>query len=451
MAIPLIPVFAGTSPNRNTQSAAAFTINSIEWLDYQLVQIDATNVSINGINVTATQVTADALTATNAAAAASSSANFKGRWVDLVGALSIPASVERSNRIYNLLENLADVTLEDPLTSDKWLDTSKIYEENAIIDGRFDFWFEAVSQTSSGYGSDTMWINSNVGSTKVHTQELLTPGVDLPSVPTAKFFSRTVVTSVAGASNLVRKEQRIENAGIFAGKTIVLSFNANVDTNKNIAVEFSQNFGTGGSPSATVTSIGAQKVAIISGTLARYEVTIDIPSLSGKTLGTNDDHYLHLLFWLDAGSTFDSRTDTLGQQSGTFDIAAVQIKESSVSTRFEEECTGESLLRVNRYFQSFTYQISTRIGGATTTNAAGTSSSSSFSFERMRANPTISRSSLADFTVSNGITSVAALTLIFSSISVTGANMGFTYSALTNVPHAIRTNANANITVDSRL
>jgi len=121
MAIPLIPIYGGDIPDRNAQDAATFTFNSITWLDYQVVQIPATNTSINGINVAAAQVAADEESAAISAAAADSSANFKGRWLDLTGPLNIPASVERKSRIYQLLENLADVTLEDPLTSSKWI------------------------------------------------------------------------------------------------------------------------------------------------------------------------------------------------------------------------------------------------------------------------------------------------------------------------------------------
>lgn len=68
-----------------------------------------------------TTATAAATAANVSATAAASSADFKGRWIDLTGALSIPASVERGGQVYQLLENLADVTLEDPLTSSKWL------------------------------------------------------------------------------------------------------------------------------------------------------------------------------------------------------------------------------------------------------------------------------------------------------------------------------------------
>ncbi len=224
-------------------------------------------------------------------------------------------------------------------------------QRNYITDGIFRFWFQGTNQTSSGYGSDTMWQNGNSGSTKTHTQETLTIGVDLPAVdnPTAEFFSRTVVTSVVGAGNFVNKEHRIESVRSLAGKKCNLSFYAEADSVKNIAFDLTQNFGTGGSPSATVEGINATKQEITAD-WARYDFVADIPSIAGKTIGTNGDDYLSVTFWYDAGSNFDSRTDSLGQQSGTFDIDCVQLKEGESATKFEEEDFEESQGNVERYY-----------------------------------------------------------------------------------------------------
>ncbi len=229
---------------------------------------------------------------------------------------------------------------------------------NYITDGRFDRWDQGTSQTSNGYGSDTMWLNLNTGSTKTHTQETLTAGVDLPAVdnPTAEFFSRTVVNSVAGALNNVIKTQRIESVASLAGKKANIALYAKADSTKNISIEFVQNFGTGGSPSATVSSIGTNKFQLNS-SWARYDFTIDIPSIAGKTLGTNDDDSLNFLIWFDAGSAFDSRTDLLGQQSGTFDIACVQLTDGENVFPFIEEDRQKSLDRVNRYYWTTGDQI----------------------------------------------------------------------------------------------
>lgn len=140
MTVPLITLYTGVIPDRLTQDASTFTINSIDWLNYQVVQIPSTNTAIAEINNTALQINLDeAAAAASAAAALSSenaaaaSANFKGRWVDLTGALNIPATVERSDRIYQLLESLADVTLEDPLTSSKWLVVDEINMANVNV------------------------------------------------------------------------------------------------------------------------------------------------------------------------------------------------------------------------------------------------------------------------------------------------------------------------------
>lgn len=53
---------------------------------------------------------------------AESYASYKGRWIDLTGALNIPASVEHTGTMWQLLNNLADVTLSEPSgTNTDWL------------------------------------------------------------------------------------------------------------------------------------------------------------------------------------------------------------------------------------------------------------------------------------------------------------------------------------------
>ena len=55
--------------------------------------------------------------------------------------------------------------------------------------------------------------------------------------------------------------QPIESVRNNAGGNVTFSFYAKADAAKNVAIEFVQNFGVGGSPSAEVTGIGAQKIA----------------------------------------------------------------------------------------------------------------------------------------------------------------------------------------------
>ena len=219
--------------------------------------------------------------------------------------------------------------------------------KNRIINGDFDFWERAVTLSVAGYLADR-FTTGLTGSTTVTTQQAFTLGqTDVPFEPT--FYHRNVITSSAGAGNGANLQQRIEGVRSLAGQTATLSFWAKADSTKNIATEFEQNFGTGGSPSSGVTAIGVTTHALTT-SWQKFTVTAAITSISGKTLGSNGNDFLEVLFWFDAGSDFNARTNTLGQQSGTFDIAQVQIETGSIATSFEETPIGEVQALCQRYY-----------------------------------------------------------------------------------------------------
>ncbi len=220
--------------------------------------------------------------------------------------------------------------------------------KNAIINGNFDIWQRGTSFTTNGYTADRFRTQLN-GSTHVSTRQTFTVGqTDVPNEPA--YHHRTVVTSVAGAGNYFLLQQRIESVRTYAGKTVTLSFYAKADASKNIAVEFEQNYGSGGTPSSGVSGIGVTTCALTT-SWQRFTSTVSIPSISGKTLGTNNDDNLGLQFWFDAGSTYNSRTNSLGQQSGTFDIAQVQLEEGSSFTSFEYRPIGQEIALCQRYYE----------------------------------------------------------------------------------------------------
>lgn len=253
---------------------------------------------------------------------------------------SIPDSTAFGKEV--LLETSKD-TLQDTL------EVEQQRNKNVIINGNFDIWQRGISQTSSGYGSDDRWTNGNSISTKVHTQETFLLGqTDVPNNP--KYYSRTVVTSVAGVGNFSTKYTRIEDVSTLAGQTVTLSFWAKSDTPKNIATEYIQDFGTGGTPSTRIDSLNVTTFNLTTA-WQKFTLTATIPSVSGKTIGSNANDYLGISFWFDAGSNFDSRTNTLGQQSGTFDIAQVQLEKGSIATEFERRTTGQELSLCQRYYQ----------------------------------------------------------------------------------------------------
>lgn len=227
--------------------------------------------------------------------------------------------------------------------------------DNKIINGDFVIWQRGLSQTTPVYGSDDRWYNAHAGSSKTHSQQTFALGqTDVPGNP--KYYSRTVVTSVAGSANYVLKMQPIEGVERLAGKTVTVTFWAKADGSKNIAFEFWQKFGTGGTPSPNVNGIGVTTCALTT-SWTKFSFTVNITSVAGKTLGTNGTDHLLPVFWFDAGSEYNTSTNNLGQQSGTFDIAKVSVLEGD-KTVLDDPSTprhiGQELALCQRYYYKST-------------------------------------------------------------------------------------------------
>jgi hypothetical protein len=115
---------------------------------------------------------------------------------------------------------------------------------NKLINGNFDFWQRGTTQNLSGFRSDDRWANECVGSTIVHSRQEFAPDqTEVPGHP--RYYSRTVVTSVTGANNYARKEQRIEDIGTLAGKTATLTFWARASAVRNLSVDLAKRWGLG--------------------------------------------------------------------------------------------------------------------------------------------------------------------------------------------------------------
>jgi hypothetical protein len=226
---------------------------------------------------------------------------------------------------------------------------------NAIINGNFDVWQQATSHSAAGYGSADRWSNSRTGTSCTISRQAFAIGqTDVPNNPT--YFCRAAVTSTAGASNFCALAQSVEGARTLSGQTVTLSFWAKADATRSIAVELTQYFGTGGSPSAEVTALGVSKV-VLTTAWQKVSVTATLPSISGKTLGTDSNDKLAVNIWFDAGSSYNSRTGSLGQQSGTFDIAQVQLEVGSVATPFERRPLATEINLCKRYGQWVSFNM----------------------------------------------------------------------------------------------
>jgi hypothetical protein len=209
--------------------------------------------------------------------------------------------------------------------------------KNKVINGDF-----TVNQrnftsttTSATYGHDRWNISIAGDGTVTYSNQTFTAGAAPVAGYEAKQYARVVTASQTTAASRSSFSQPIENVRTFAGQTATISFWAKAATGTpKIATELGQFFGSGGSPSAGVYTYAGQTT--ISTSWARYSVTVAVPSISGKTVGTTDNtSQLALQFFFSAGSNFDARTGSLGIQNNTIDIWGVQMEYGSKATPFQ--------------------------------------------------------------------------------------------------------------------
>jgi hypothetical protein len=213
-----------------------------------------------------------------------------------------------------------------------------------------------TSNTVTGtYGFDR-FKQANSGGTYTVTPQTFALGTAPVSGYEGKNFCRLVTASQSAAGNFAGLEQMIESVRTFAGQTVTFSCWAKASTGTPLigfsAVQF---FGTGGSPSAnTITSGGT---ATISTSWVRYSFTVAIPSISGKTIGTNNDDKVQLDLWTSVGTTISALGyPAVGLQNVTIDTWGWQLEAGSTATDFQTASgsLGGELALCQRYYQRST-------------------------------------------------------------------------------------------------
>lgn len=319
---------------------------------------------------------------------------------------------------------------------------------NRLINGSFLDWrvtTNLAAGTTSVYGP-TLWSRQSVGTTLAMSRQAFTYNqTDVPGYP--KYFLRCVTSSVVGAANYAMLSQAMEGVQTFAGQTVTVSFWAKADAARSVAMEFAQIFGTGGSPSASIPSIGLIKFNLTTA-WQRFSTTVNIPAVTG-TLGSNGDDRLRFKIWLDAGTDFDAFTNSLGHQSGTFDFARVQVNEGSIILPFDDRFPQEEQLLCDRYLPSLNPE-----GAATAYFGTGLGSNATtaqvfiqFAVETRVPVTGVSLSAVGDFQVANGTGAFPAtgISVQAAGTSKKGARITVTVaSGLTASQFMLFTAANAN-------
>lgn len=248
----------------------------------------------------------------------------------------------------NNLSDVADAVaafdnIKQPATSDNSgvANFSTMHRKNLIINGNFDIWQRGTSfpNVSSGtFGPDRFaWQGDaqNQGGVINITRQDFTPGqTEVPGNP--KYYVRVNQQTASSGSIGSNFRQRIEGVQTLSGETVTISFYARASGAHDIGISLVQNFGTGGSPSnATTTNLSTES---LTSNWQKFVVTGTLPSISGKTIGSNGNDYLQLQFELPLNV------------AAYVEIAQVQLEKGNVATDFEYRPIGEELALCQRYY-----------------------------------------------------------------------------------------------------
>jgi len=244
---------------------------------------------------------------------------------------------------------------------------STIYNRNILINGSFLVWQRGISHTAAGYKTNDRWYDNHGDGTVTTSRQTFTPGqTDVPGNP--KYFARAVVVTSGTAGSFACKEQWVWHVGIIENRSATLSFYAKADAPKDMAIEFVQNFGLGGSDE--VAGIGVQKVSLTTN-WQLFTLHVSLPSIATKTVFSPDDDALVVRFWFEAGSTYNGNTLSLGNQSGTFDLSNVQLERGGARSQFERRSYARELYLCQPYFQIVALRYSGKVTNTKAYKAIG--------------------------------------------------------------------------------
>lgn len=211
--------------------------------------------------------------------------------------------------------------------------------KNYLINSQFDIWQRRASGTlgagSSAWGffADRGYAATAAGggtTSAITVSRVAYPGSDNNQRYIWRASNASLGSSLGAASYHVIYSQRIEDVRTLASKSVTVSIWATTNIpNKMLAVSIEQQFGSGGS---STTFQGANITLTGGSTLTRYDVSINLPSISGKLVGSGSDHAVGVYIYSQMGSSVAASLGVTPfdlQGTGNIDIYRVMINEGS--------------------------------------------------------------------------------------------------------------------------
>lgn len=220
-------------------------------------------------------------------------------------------------------------------------------QQNAIDNAQFSIWERNTSFTATGGTANRWKLTLGAGASVTVSRGSLAE-----TAPHAgKYYLRFNRTVTGAAASTL--SQYFDDVRTFAGKRLTFSFEMRDSlgaTDMNFFVR--QYFGTGGSPSADVDTTPV--VRLVDGAFRKYNVQIDVPLLTGKTIGSNEDSSFQLIVSLPTAAGVMS-----------FDIRNAKLEVSPIPTDFVPRALAEDVAACRRWYEK-SYNDGQNPGSAST-------------------------------------------------------------------------------------
>jgi len=156
------------------------------------------------------------------------------------------------------------------------------------------------------------------------------------------------ITTGTDGNEQITLSQRIPNVRLLQDETVSLSFYARGGTSgMKLGVGFQQVFGISGGPdefgdvgnASDPVTVQGQQVSLET-EWARHRLRFNIPSITGKSIGTSGSNYTELNFFVQAGetaakTTFRNLPAAVDYAGDTLDVANVQLERGVDTSTFE--------------------------------------------------------------------------------------------------------------------
>lgn len=224
--------------------------------------------------------------------------------------------------------------------------------KNALINGDFRIWQRGSSFTGGSQFTADRWLMAPSGGDTIVVDKIPNTVGWLASGHSPVNVLRINVTANGGAyTDFV---QYIEDVRSFIGQTVTFSAWVYVVNACDIAMYAAQIFGTGGSTPNVI--VKYEDHSVVAGSWYRLSTVMDVPSITGKTIGTNDSLAVALRI--------------PGNATNSIYFSNVQFELGDVATDFELRHRSAELAMCQRYYEVGTQTLQTGVA-YTATNAYG--------------------------------------------------------------------------------